>query len=116
MVRVTSKVLASNCRVETLTLRVSCGWVCSIRLCGARGFSKLRSLMYWPCMISGAFGACCGAAPCGACGFCGGGGALVMGYFLCCGRAVPRRAALHKPRAGAAGCHLQTHPPNKRID
>jgi putative glutamine amidotransferase len=38
-----------------------------------------------------------------------------MGYFLCCGRAVPRRAALHKPRAGASGCHLQTPCPNKRI-
>ena len=37
------------------------------------------------------------------------------GYFLCCGRAVPRRAALHKPRAGAAGCHLQSPRPNKRI-
>src|SRR5919199_5226463 len=78
----TSKVLVSNWRLLTCTLSESCGWVCSIRLCGARGFSKLRSLMYWPCMISGAFGACCGAVPCG---FCGGGGAAVMGFFFCCG-------------------------------
>ena len=56
-----------------------------------------------------------GAAPCGPGGFCGGGGTLVMAYFLCCGRAVPCRAALHKPRAGAAGCHLQSPRPNKRI-
>src|SRR5215475_7009066 len=52
----TSKVLASNWRLVTWTLSESCGWVCSIRLCGARGFSKLRSLMYWPCRMSG--GAC----------------------------------------------------------
>src|SRR5688572_11553093 len=96
--RDTSKVLASNWRLVTWTLSESCGWVCSIRLCGARGFSKLRSLMYWPCMISGALGACWGAAPIGPDGFCGGGGTLVMGYFLCCGRAVPCRGALHKPR------------------
>src|SRR5436305_3721501 len=69
MVRVTSKVLASNCRVATLTLSVSCGCFCSIRLCGARGFSKLRSLMYWPWMVSG-LGACCGwaAGPAGPAG------------------------------------------------
>src|SRR5690348_1523775 len=52
-VSVTSKVLASNCRVDTFTFSVSCGCFCSIRLCGARGFSKLRSLMYWPCRVSG---------------------------------------------------------------
>src|SRR5437868_5011570 len=50
---VTSKVLVSNCRVLTLTLSVSWGCFCSIRLCGARGFSKLRSLMYWPCRVRG---------------------------------------------------------------
>src|SRR6186713_1128136 len=60
MLSVTSKVLASNCRVATFTLRVSCGCFCSIRLCGARGFSKLRSLMYWPCKVSGLAGAGCG--------------------------------------------------------
>src|SRR5229473_1254327 len=49
----TSKVLASNWRLVTWTLSESCGCVCSIRLCGARGFSKLRSLMYWPCRMSG---------------------------------------------------------------
>src|SRR5918999_1833043 len=81
----TSKVLVSNWRLVTWTLSVSCGWVCSIRLCGARGFSKLRSLMYWPCMINGALGCCWGAAPVGPDGFCGGGGTLVMDYFLCCG-------------------------------
>src|SRR5215510_10851830 len=85
IVNATSKVLVSNWRLVTWTLSESCGWVCSIRLCGARGFSKLMSLMYWPCMISGALGACWGAWPCGCCGFCGGGGALVMAYFLCCG-------------------------------
>src|SRR4029077_4266175 len=76
----TSKVLASNWRLVTCTLSVSCGWVCSIRLCGARGFSKLRSLMYWPCMISGALGAWAGP------GFGGeGGGVVVMAYFRCFG-------------------------------
>src|SRR5690242_16983772 len=74
----TSKVLGSNWRVATLTLRVSCGCFCSIRLCGARGFSKLRSLMYWPWMVSG-LGACCG---CWGCGLGPPGGGVDMAYFL----------------------------------
>ena len=53
MFSATSKVFTSNCRLLTVTLRVSCGCFCSIRLCGARGFSKLRSLMYWPWIVSG---------------------------------------------------------------
>src|ERR1700675_3310251 len=95
--KVTSKVLVSNCRVLTVTLSESCGWVCSIRLCGARGFSKLRSLMYWPCMMSGPDGAWAGP------GGGDGGGVVVMACFRCFGGgAVPCRAALHKARAGAA--------------
>src|SRR5437667_3595007 len=98
-VSVTSKVLVSNWRVVTLTFSVSCGCFCSIRLCGARGFSKLRSLMYWPWMVSG---------PAWACGLgleSGGGGVVVMVYFQQIGqwfgrRAVACRAALHKARAG----------------
>src|SRR5258706_11975850 len=95
-VSVTSKVLVSNCRVVTLTLSVSCGCFCSIRLCGARGFSKLKSLMYWPWMVSGPAWACwLGSAL-------GGGGVVVMVYFQWFGRrAVACRAALHKARAGA---------------
>src|SRR5471032_288905 len=53
MLSATSKVFTSNWRVLTVTLSVSCGCFCSIRLCGARGFSKLMSLMYWPCRVSG---------------------------------------------------------------
>src|SRR5438132_14435557 len=83
----TSKVLVSNWRLVTCTLSVSCGCVCSIRLCGARGFSKLRSLMYCPCISRGAFGACCGVW---FCGFCGGGGASVMG-----GLSLFRRGRYH---------------------
>src|ERR1700716_3393719 len=75
----TSKVLASNWRLVTWTLSESCGWVCSIRLCGARGFSKLRSLMYWPCMMSGPAGAWAGP------GGGDGGGVVVMAYFRCFG-------------------------------
>src|SRR3954470_24763111 len=71
----TSKVLASNWRLVTWTLSVSCGWVCSIRLCGARGFSKLKSLMYWPCMVSGE--AVWGWPSAGLAG----GGVVVMAYF-----------------------------------
>ncbi len=88
MLSVTSKVLASNCRVATFTLRVSCGCFCSIRLCGARGFSKLRSLMYWPCKVSGLAGAGCG----------GGVGAEDGGIDM--RAAVPCTAGLHKTRAG----------------
>src|SRR5260221_3274953 len=96
MTSATSKVLGSNCRVWTETLRVSCGCFCSIRLCGARGFSKLKSLMYWPWMVSG---------PAWACGLgsaLGGGGVVVMVYFQWFGRrAVACMAALHQARAGA---------------
>src|SRR5260370_41623902 len=95
-VSVTSKVLVSNCRVVTLTLRLSCGCFCSIRLCGARGFSKLRSLMYWPWIVSGP------AWPCWLELEPGGGGVVFMVYFQWFGRrAVACRAALHKARAGA---------------
>src|SRR4029077_9634674 len=76
----TSKVLASNWRLVTWTLSESCGWVCSIRLCGARGFSKLRAFMYWPCMMSGPAGACAGPGAVD-----GGGGVVVMAYFRCFG-------------------------------
>ncbi len=111
----TSKVLASNWRLVTWTLSESCGWVCSIRLCGARGFSKLRSLMYWPCMISGALGACWGAAPCGP-RFCGGGGALVMA-LLSLLRGGRYHAGLHCTSRGQArqAAICKAHPPNKRI-
>src|SRR4029453_3144909 len=94
MVSDTSKVLGSNWRLVTWTLSVSCGWVCSIKLCGARGFSKLRSLMYCPCMISWAAGAWVGP------GVGEVGGVVVMDHFhsfenTLVGRAVPCRAALH---------------------
>src|SRR5215475_3258284 len=93
----TSKVLASNWRLVTCTLSDSCGWVCSIRLCGARGFSKLRSLMYWPCMMSG--GAAAGPGPGLGPGLVGGGGVVVMAHSHCFGR---RRyhARLHCTRRG----------------
>src|ERR1700754_2614239 len=109
----TSNVLASNWRLVTWTLSVSCGWVCSIRLCGARGFSKLRSLMYWPCMISGALGACCGAVPCGFCG--GGGGALVMACFLCFGAGGTTQGCTAQAAGRRSGCQLPTPRANKRI-
>src|SRR5260370_37398912 len=100
-VSVTSKVLASNCRVVTLTFSVSCGCFCSIRLCGARGFSKLRSLMYWPWIVSGPAWACwLGLGP-------GGGGAVALVYFPKLGAGVvTRRAGLHKARAGSALAEL----------
>src|SRR5690242_1701098 len=76
----TSKVLGSNWRVATLTLSESCGCFCSIRLCGARGFSKLRSLMYWPCKVSGLTCCCCG---CESVGPEAGGGVVVICFFRC---------------------------------
>src|SRR3954469_21249701 len=100
MVSATSKVLASNCLVATLTLSVSWGCFCSIRLCGARGFSKLKSLMYWPWMVSG-LGACCGCVP----GVPGGGGVDMGRAGTMQGR--PAQAAAGRGRAAIAKQVLQ---------
>src|SRR6185437_10449845 len=123
MVSETSKVLGSNWRVATLTLSCSCGCFCSIRLCGARGFSKLRSLMYWPWMVSG-LGACCG------CGLGPPGGGVDMACFLpeagryharlpCTSRA--RAATARQLPRNARGATIKRHeieavtPPDRRV-
>ena len=58
IVRTTSKTSGARFCALTSTLMSTEGWVvCWIRLCGARGFSKDRSLMYCALTIS-----CCGSS------------------------------------------------------